>query len=227
MVNGEFKLSCDAIVLIKGKLANGQHRMHAVIQSKKTMPFLVMQTDDEELYKVIDSGVNRTIADAVHIQYGSAIVPIVGLVMAYEANTITMWNRNSNSTKAPTRSQKIEYILNRQRELSRIAAIVSELYRHHRIVATSISGALMEICLKKGIGEYGEQFIRQVYTGDKEDATRDLRERFIRDAMSKTRLTTEMRFALTIKAFNSWMQGTRPGVLRIVDGETFPKVNSH
>src|ERR1017187_1807933 len=63
MKEGRWRLSCDAILLVKGRLANGQHRLCAVIKSNVSCPFIVMETNDDELYKVIDAGQKRTIGD--------------------------------------------------------------------------------------------------------------------------------------------------------------------
>jgi hypothetical protein len=80
MRNGRFRLTCDAIVLVNGKLANGQHRMWAVVESDTPQPFILMRTDDEELYKVIDCGATRSVAFNTH--YLGAKFSKTGLRMA-------------------------------------------------------------------------------------------------------------------------------------------------
>ena len=43
MKMGLWRLSCDAILLVKGRLANGQHRMMAVVKSNTPQPFVIME----------------------------------------------------------------------------------------------------------------------------------------------------------------------------------------
>jgi hypothetical protein len=93
---GRFALSPDAILLVNGKLANGQHRLTAVMQQDKPQPFIVMQSNDNGLYKVIDAGLRRTVADGlVGNQWAQRIPAIARWVQTYQLGALNPKARSS------------------------------------------------------------------------------------------------------------------------------------
>lgn len=88
MLKNRFRLTPDAILRVKGRLANGQHRLEAVVRSKMPQYFLVMESEDEELYKVLDAGIRRTLGDSlVGYTHGHSLPPIAQWVLAYKARS--------------------------------------------------------------------------------------------------------------------------------------------
>ena len=56
----------DPIVFSEsGKLLNGQHRLHAIVKCRMTIPMLVVTVENENGYKFIDTGHSRTFVDLV------------------------------------------------------------------------------------------------------------------------------------------------------------------
>lgn len=222
MEQGNWRLSSDALLLIRGKLANGQHRLQAVTLIDKAMPFLVMRSNDEALYKVLDCGIARTTGDALgNVAYAREMAAVARLVCFYDAKALTLTGRNCDRTNKITRSQIIDYIEEHSAALAKEISEVVSLNSKRRLLAPIIGAAMLHICNRKG-GDNGLTFIRNVYIGGSADAAFDLREKLIRNASSKAKLHREYIFALLIKAYRSFIQGTRPGVLRVSDGEAFP-----
>jgi hypothetical protein len=56
------------------------------------------------------------------------------------------------------------------------------------------------------------------------DAAYDLRERLVRNANTKAKLPRIHLFALIVKAYGSFVNGTRTGVLRLNEDSAFPKM---
>lgn len=85
MSAGKFRLSSDAIMLVKGMLVNGQHRMQAIIESGEPQSVLFLETNDEEVYKVLDCGMRRLVSDALtNVPYRSFLPSIARWVRIYD-----------------------------------------------------------------------------------------------------------------------------------------------
>lgn len=66
MADGTWRLSTDAIAFdTNGELINGQNRLHAVVKSGMTVPFLVMRNVPVETFDVLDQGAKRTFANVL------------------------------------------------------------------------------------------------------------------------------------------------------------------
>jgi hypothetical protein len=60
MTNDQWKLTHQGIAFDKaGVLIDGQHRLHAIVQSGKTVPMLVIEDLEHEGFKAMDSGMAR------------------------------------------------------------------------------------------------------------------------------------------------------------------------
>jgi len=226
MEQGNWRLSCDAILLIRGKLANGQHRLQAVLLCNKAMPFLVMRSNDLELYKVLDCGIGRTMWDVLgEMPYAKTVSAIGTLVCQFDANLLTHGGGAGGGrvNNKVTRSFIMDYIEGHRDALVHEASEVSNLNQQKRILSPAISGAFLHLANRKK-DDRGLMFIRNVYIGGAIDAAYDLREKLVRNATSRAKLHRYHIFALLIKAYASFLNGTRPGVLRLVEGSPFPKM---
>ena len=223
---GRFLLSPDAIVRVKGMLANGQHRLSAVIESGKPQSFLVMETNDEELYKVIDCGLKRLVGDGlVGIPDANKVASIARWVWTYENQRVSADHEFASSYKSSSLSQAemIDYCNSNSEELIEATKFVDPLYRKTRLLPCSISGALYVIGGRKN-KEKTRMFIESVYIGGDVSSATDLRNRLIVNQGAKAKLNQGYMFALSIKSLRGFMNGTRSGTLKMVDGEKFPEL---
>jgi len=181
-----------------------------------------MRSNDEQLYKVLDCGVARTVGDGLGgIAYAREMAAVARFVCYYDAKALVITGRNVDKTDKITRSHIIDYVEEHAAALSAEISEVTSLNAKRRILTPIIGAAMLHLANRKG-GDSGLTFIRNVYIGGSADAAFDLREKLIRNASSKAKLRREYIFALLIKAYRSFVQGTRPGVLRVSDGENFP-----
>jgi hypothetical protein len=236
MINGKFRLSCDAIVLLKGKLANGQHRLEAVVASGVKCQFLIMETDDDELYKIIDCGIKRTTGDAlIKISYSHLVGAVSGWMVKYESKVLThsgyRWGsklknqkKDRNFDATITRSNILEYAEEHSEEIVKAIQLIKPLSDANRILSATlaVSGYLLG---SRKHPDLAKKFITTLYTGNEKDTVaNDLRERLIKDRISKAKLRPQYVFGLMIKAMNAAFKGERPGTLKIADDEEFPKL---
>lgn len=223
MNEGRFRLSSDAILRIRGKLANGQHRLQAVIESGTTQPFIVMHSDDDQLYKIIDAGLRRTAADALKTLECSTLLPAIARWMiAYDNGSRGI--SNSFLGKASSQAEIVKYCEENATMLVKAAKFVRPLYSTSSILAQSIGGAMHVIGSRvDNSSERVEQFLREVYIDGGNSVAQDLRNRLIGNKGSKAKIPVSYIFCLTIKAFSHYARNERPKVLR-VDPNALPKI---
>ena len=228
---GRFKISPDAILRIKGKLANGQHRLSAVVLSGKPQQFLVMETNDEELYKVIDAGLRRSVSDGlIGMPFAKSIPSIAHWVQAYESSVVYPGDRcgseaqsRGNGNQFPTQCELIDYCISNQAVLGEAASFINPLYRQTKLLPLSIGGAIYTLAASRnGYLEKAKDFLQKVYIEGGASAAGDLRNRLIANRGNKSKLNAGYVFGITIKAFKSYHNGTRPGVLKWAKDETLP-----
>lgn len=233
MSTGRWKLSPDALLRVKGKLANGQHRLAAVIASGKSQTFIAMETNDDEIYKVLDAGLRRTVGDGLpQIAYAKSLPSVARWMLGYENKNIRPHTpggaRAAASKKGAvylTQSVVFDYCLTNMPILSEAAAFVSPLYTQTRILPLSMGAALYALSSNLGFQEAGRDFLVKLYVDGGSNSAGDLRNRLI--ALRGNRSNT-MRpgylFCLALKALKSYRNGTRPGKLLITADEPMPEL---
>lgn len=220
MTDGTFRLSSDSIVIVKGLLANGQHRLRAVVKSGKTEPFLIMKTDDSEIYKIIDAGIKRTIADALgHATNRNDIAAAAAMSMSYQSGTIAF-----TSKKYATRSEILNYCDTNLESLEIAGAHARRLTSIQRLLPRSVVGSFIHLATSFDKDQPIE-FMNQVFNGNgTSPIAKLLRDRLIREALSRTKLPVNTLLALVIKAYSAFYELRDLKVLKISDGDSFPKL---
>jgi hypothetical protein len=228
---GEWRLTSDAVTLIKGKLGNGQHRCEAIVLANQPCDALVLRTTDEKLFDVLDSGIARSVADVL-TQHGSGFAAIISsaarTAIAYNRGLITAGKIGSPRNKANspiqdiiTRADVIEFCDEHQEKLATYAKAASRWYGEAAILSPSMATAFIYIASRKGERK-ALDFMKTVFTGDARDAAFDVRERLIKNKMSKRKLPAAYIFGLLIKAFRAYLNDERPQVYKIMAKEEYP-----
>jgi hypothetical protein len=72
------------------------------------------------------------------------------------------------------------------------------------------------------------KFIEQIYSGkgDIEEAYY-LRDKFLKERMVSKKTNKSYLFGILIKCFNSYITGSKIKVFKILEGESFPKINGN
>jgi hypothetical protein len=234
MAEGRFKLSCDAIVLIRGILGNGQHRLEAVRRTRKAQDFLVLRTDDDAMFDIIDCGKPRSIGDVLHGQglvYTVQTSAIMRTVLYYDCNAITASHIQTQRTdlgNVVTRTNILSAVRENIDSLVEIVNFIKPMYEKTKIISITYTGSLLFKANKHGNGELARLFIHDLYTGSTGDdcPARVLREKLIKNITSKAKLSKFYIFALLIKAYNSYLAGQKVTVFKMAEGESFPKIKA-
>lgn len=228
MKRGSFRLSPDCITVVKGQLANGQHRLSAVIKAGVPCDFLVMRTDDEELFKVIDSGAKRSVADCiVGVENSRNVASAAQLILFYDRGLLSTGAgfHGNVSSKSITRTELLDFIRKNSEQLSQDVGFCGRLYYDAKLIPPTMTAALLFIARRTRNVATINAFITSVYTGrTTDDAAFDLRARLMRDMNARGMQYRGYRFALLIKAFNAFALGIRPKIIRMQDGEAFPVI---
>lgn len=223
ILHGRFRLSCDAIVIVSGKLANGQHRLSAVVIAGRSVQFLVLRTNDADLFKVIDSGVKRTVGDVLGVPSARHIAAMANIGIAYDRNLISATGFG-NKTSLCTRSEIVDYANVYMDHLQEAAGVVDALYQKYRLL-NRIVGASFLYLASRSHKQRAVEFVTQVYTGEgTPSAALDIRDRLIKNACSIAKLKSPYLLAMMIKALKSYLQGTRPARLGVKENEEYPRL---
>ena len=225
---GRFKLGPDAILRIKGKTANGQHRLQAVVKSGKAQWFIVMESNDEELYKVIDAGLKRSVSDGIgEFIFASKIPSVARWVMAYEAGAvISASNSGANAKKIGVMSQSemIDYCKSNSDILGRACSFVNPLYAATGLLPLSVAAAIFVIGENANKAEKTREFLKCLYIDGGPNAAGDLRNRLIANKGNKAKISSAYQFGISMKALKHFCNGTRTSVLKWVANEPFPEL---
>lgn len=222
---GRFRLSPDALLICKGKTANGQHRLAAVVRSGLAQKFLVMETDDTDLYEILDCGIGRTNGDVLRgvlsIDNVNQVAAIARLVCLYDKKLL---GPIGGSAAKLGRLDIVRFAETHAVEIADVIAFIRPLNTKSRLVSVTMMGAAMLIGQRRDPDKTAS-FVRAVFTGDDpSSAAWAFRERMIRDVSGKSKLPGPYRFGLALKALKNYINGNQISVLKIVQGEAFPEV---
>lgn len=227
---GRYRLSPDAITICMGKLANGQHRLTAVMRSGLPQKFVVMQTDDPALYEVLDCGKGRTVGDVLSIQNGHPVIhnrncvaAVARMIIQYDKQVITMSGGSAAISKIG-RLDVIDFVRANQDELQDVVDFAFPLYKKTRLLNVTVAGSILIIGGRVDPVRT-RAFVQSIYTGETPgSAAWLLRERMIKDVAAKSKLPSSYKLALGLKALRAFLDGAKLGVLKIASGEEFPRL---
>lgn len=232
MKSGQFKLSSDAILIINGKLANGQHRLMAVYIANTPQQFLLMESNDEELYKVLDCGAKRTEGDVlVGIKYAGILPAMAKWMNVYEKDALSPGLYAPSAVCTLSRSEVIEFCKVNQETMVESAEFISPLYSKTKLLPITISGAILATAMKNSpnIVDDVKAFFEQVYLGSgyeriRGQAALDLRNKLIQEAGSRSKYPSGYIFAIVIKCLHGFLKNYSIKSIRFSEGEKLPKI---
>jgi hypothetical protein len=114
MSDGDWKLSAEPIIFdTDGNLANGQHRLNAVIESGTSQTLMVVRGQPVESFFILDQGKKRSMADAVG--HSPSVVNAINYLHKLVYNTPAdpsrkkMWDELANCGTLKLANELIEY----------------------------------------------------------------------------------------------------------------------
>lgn len=243
MAEGRWKLNGESICFTAdGGLANGQHRLHAVIKSGATIRAVVVRGCAEGSFATYDSGLNRKASDvfySANIKGSLNISTIVRKVLTLRSEGAFVSSSAGDLSSMKTSKQRLlEVYWKMPKIFNRACGYARQCYKKMRIFKVSEIGGLYVYLLTDGGWSIQtvERFFDSLF--DIEDrsvpATALLRERIIREQLNTVKtFPREVKQALLIKAWNYYVSGTSTKALRYIPEQDakawfkFNKATSH
>lgn len=247
---GRWSLNMEAIKFDdEGRLFDGQHRLLACVRAAKPFRTAVSHgVSDPRAMATVDTGKARSHTDVWNISghKNAAVISTIAMMVFMHQNNRVSWSgftgrRISRSSsqlaqqmkRAPTQSSNVskEELLEFGESiivpLSESAKFITS-NRARKVVSPQAAGALHYFATKKGHRAEVEAFLTEVGEGtglQKGDPAHTIREHIASRTRSGAKLHRVYVFGLLIKAWNRRLDGSKVSVLRVQDGEPFPKIN--
>lgn len=224
MESGAWKLNGEAIIVSKGRLIDGQHRLEACVRAGVPFETLLVKGVDEKVFDTIDSGLRRRASDVLHIlgeKYATLLAATISFVDDFTTGALATDQRRRRS------NADYEVLLDRHPGIRQAVEYYNVLRAQEKqLVPGSMLCGLYYLFSKKD-PSLADKFIEQVAVGEnlkQSDPAFMLRDRFIQNSISKSKLPKHYLAAITIKAWNALRTGRVPGHLRWSKNEVFPEI---
>lgn len=234
MRDGNFHFNGEPIIISdEGKLLNGQHRLHAIIESKKTLPFMVVRGVTNEAFKTMDRGKTRSATDTIAVlgyKNASRVSTLARMKIALDRGDMKQYLGGSGSYVYST-----EEIVSKISDCPEIYEAVSDFGSKWRNISNGFGNnerIAMFLILREKLNptENGSQFLTQMRTkiGWTEKSPSYVLARSLENFNSKRiRSNAEYIMAIGIKAYNFALEGKEIRLLRYnPEVEEFPKFSS-
>ena len=208
-----------------GTLLDGQHRLNAVIESKKDIQFLIITGIKSEAFKVMDTGRNRNGADCLSIlgiEYATEISSCARMIINFYKN-----RDNKSGTNKITNTDVLDWYEDNKFIVSYIRSSEKLSHEFSRILSRGHLASLMFLLSKSDI-IMAEDFLHKLCTGldlNYNSPIFVLRKKLILDKTSKAKLPMREKLALIIKSWNAFKLGKSIKVVRWnKETESFPNI---
>lgn len=228
MKNGEWELNGEAIkVDVDGFVLDGQHRLHAVVESGVTIRTFLVEGLPESTQDTMDTGKSRGLSDVLAIRgekYHASIASIVRRVFLYRSHGL----RAATIVSYPTTVKETLRFFDSNEWIRDLAAPCGRIGRAAKL-PSSLVGVLVVVFSEIDKTD-ADDFFEKLSTGAGlapnhpilvlRDTLRKLYDS--KGAMNQTHLA-----AITVKAWNKYREGENASILRFSTGganpETFPE----
>ena len=215
MRRGEWKFNGDPIRLnTEGKLMDGQHRLHAIINSGKAQKMIVLYGLDSTVFDTIDVGKKRSPSDLLGIAgftHGTALASTTRALLIYESGVHWAPDTAKLLDYAPTGKQIVAYAHANPEVYECVKRIYNEYKYATSLVAPSACGLAYVLAHRQNKAK-AEQFM-QGFVGNEPTERNDARW-VAREYMSRQRneasvrkITANQAQAVMIKAANFFFAG--------------------
>jgi hypothetical protein len=209
MANGRWIQNGETIKFDEsGKLLDGQKRLHAVIKADVRMTFLVVRGLKTSAQATIDIGQIRTVGNQLKIMGLNSCneTAAVGLALwRYQNHPDKVWG---TSNTRPSKPEQVDFVQENLDLLEPAVVLAHEAYQTNRI-RTSSYGPVAVLALGTGYEKEFADFHNGFVSGaglSQGDSRLALRSRVLNFAGVHNYWEQQQLFALTIKAFNSYLR---------------------
>jgi hypothetical protein len=208
MTNGRWKVNGDTICLNDNRIIDGQHRLHAVIQSGVTIETLVVEGLPSDVFDTKDVGKKRSAGDTLGVageQNAFRLAAALVMIDKYFTGRVEKTVTYSNT--------EIEELLIKYPEARKS---IQTSIGNKSLITPSVLDACHYLFSRKDEA-MADQFVEKVLRGvalTEGSPWYVLRERLVNNSMSKAKLNKTYLMALCIKAWNHARSGTSVKILK-------------
>ncbi len=197
---GAWEMTTDAIGFSKsGRLINGQHRIKAVIETGKTLPFLVARGLEEDAFNVIDTGKNRSAGDVLGangVVAGASKSAIIKFVNGYRKGTYSI--HKANKADSMDNQDVLDYYTKFQAAIDEAYATSVEVTNNFKGLKGRIAGGMFYVLAQKD-HDVATAFFHRLATGiglkGQDDPMFVLRKKLMEDVRARMKYPEKDRLA--------------------------------
>jgi len=149
---GEWKVTNQGLAFDKeGNLIDGQHRLAAVLQTRKTVPMMVATNMPADIFNVVDSGCKRTTGDALDIlgsENGLVVSGAIKIFICYQKFPEASWS--GTAIVQPTAIEITDIYKQRSDEIEALLSVIKTKHKRFKCFAPSLGLALSMLLLDSG-----------------------------------------------------------------------------
>lgn len=213
----------EAILVAEtGRILSGQHRLHAVIDSGKSLKFLITSGLKESVFTVLDSGAKRTSADVfgiAKIAHATILPPIINLYDLLLTDKI--------DSKESLSSEKL--LGKYQSNVLFWSEVAVKTHSWHKefgkVLSPSIIGAMYALFYRRNAAD-ADEFMKQLCSGMfiENETLGLLRKKLAADRISHKKMSLRFKCALIIKVWNAIRNGQDLKIIKFTpEKEKFPR----
>lgn len=219
MAAGHWKFNGDSIKISKGdRLMDGQHRLHAIIQSGVTIECLIVRGLEDDIFDTIDVGRKRTGGDIFAIK-GERNTNVLSAAL----NLVTNYEECRMTPRKTYPITVLEITLGEHPAIRNSVDLSTK--KKAKLLPQSASAALHYLFSRKD-PLMADLFLESIVTGTglkTTDSVYLLRERLISNLSAKAKLPTHYMMALAIKTWNAERKNRQLRGLSWRGGEDSPE----
>lgn len=230
IVEGNYVFNGESIKFsTTDKLLDGQHRLEAIVMAGKPIDTLVIRGLDEVAQDTVDVGAKRTLGNILALRGEHNVNTLAaGIRLSYY---LTKYGEPKTGPRTyPSNSELLRYFA-ANAGLRDVAPLASQA-AHSSLHIPSGMACTLIYHMRQIDSERAAMFWDQLLLNDapKNSAIWALRETLTRDLSRPHRMSTNHRVALTIKAWNAWLEDRKMDyIVWRASGpvaETFPKLHT-
>lgn len=233
MLRGEWRMNAEPIkIAADGTILDGQHRLLAGVATGVSFPSMIVSGLPIETQDTMDIGRKRTLGDVLSLHGYKNANNLAAILSA-----VIIWNKLGPSScfsighsSIITNGEALEYLAQHQ-DIAEVPNIVQTPARNSGI-SQRVLGALY-VKFREVEPSKVDEFLELLSTGaglPKKDPILTLRKtvKRLRDLNHGTQVSPRYIAAITIKAWNKWINGDTASLLRFTttgdNKESFPKI---
>ena len=223
---GRWRSNGESIKVTKsGVLADGQHRLTAIVNSGISAEMVLVTGLEEDVMSTIDTGRPRTASDVLYINGATCANQISSAINKFLVfkKTGKMIEGFSKIRSKITNSEILDQYNTNPDHYQNLNKYATSIYlKIYQTITTSDIAAIYLILNEK----YGSELIEDFFTSivEKQGVGGVLIDRLLRDKTSKRRMLQTEKFALVVKSFGFFRRGIVPKVLAMHVDEKFPAI---